>query len=112
MSGPSIEMHDPMTVWYALTCERQYDQWQIKRGEDIRVETAGQWTRGMVGVDRRDFRKQGDVVDSDDNDEGHEAPGDHGGWLSTSLGNRVGRCVGTPGENELSRILLQKIFGT
>ena len=103
----SLDLHDPLTVWYALTFE-QLDgsgnkRWRISEGEDIRVETVGQWTKGMIVVDRRTRKKGGETEE--------EVVGDKGGWLSKMKGNRVGRCVGTPGKRELARFWLERVFG-
>ena len=104
-SGASLSLHDPLCVWYALTAVKQKADWQLKKGEDIRVETAGQWTRGMCVIDKRDRRMR------DDDGESGDVPGDTGGWLSRSKGNRIDRCVGTPGSSALGPILLATIFG-
>ena len=79
--------------------------WQVKRGEDVRIETEGQWTRGMCVVDRRSRRKR-EVA------EGEEVGGDCGRWLEGGEGNRVARCVGTPGESDFGTYLLKRIFGS
>ncbi|KAL8626508.1 hypothetical protein Q9189_007791 [Teloschistes chrysophthalmus] len=98
-----ISLHDPLCVWYALSGEVQAGQWGLKEGEDIRVETIGQWTRGMCVVDRRDRKRA---------KEGEEAvSGDMGDWLSWKKGNRIDRCVSTPGERILAGLLLNSIFG-
>ncbi|KAL9044499.1 MAG: hypothetical protein Q9214_002365 [Letrouitia sp. 1 TL-2023] len=109
-SGGSIgiALHDPMCIWHALTSESQKDQWKISlgqygRGEDIRVETAGQWTRGMCVVDQRDRRMP--------NDGEADVPGDMGRWLNPAKGNRIHRCVGTPGYKALATLILDTIFG-
>lgn len=103
----SLDLHDPLTVWYALTFEQLDGSgnklWSISEGEDIRVETVGQWTKGMIVVDRRTRKKGGETEE--------EMVGDKGGWLSQMKGNRVGRCVGTPGGRELSRFWLERVFG-
>lgn len=103
----SLNLHDPLTVWYALTFEQlngSGDQlWSISEGEDIRVETRGQWTKGMIVVDRRTRKRGGDTEE--------EVVGDKDGWLSKMNGNRVSRCVGTPGESELARFWLERVFG-
>ena len=103
----ALNLHDPLTVWYALTFERLdalgKQLWSISEGEDIRVETVGQWTKGMIVVDRRTRKKGGETEE--------EVVGDKGGWLSRMKGNRVGRCVGTPGERELARFWLERVFG-
>ncbi len=61
-ADPGLELHDPLCVWYMLT--RSARSWMVapKAPEDIRVETAGQWTRGMHIIDRRNRKKAG--VDS------------------------------------------------
>jgi inosine-uridine nucleoside N-ribohydrolase len=126
---PGLEMHDPLTIWYMLT--REAPQWMgsPKGLEDIRVETAGQWTRGMHIVDRRQ-RKKGGVVEqvkspgavditnpmeklivANADGEGGDAPGDNGGWLSLQKGNRINRIVGSPGEEVFGPYLLERIFG-
>ena len=101
----SISLHDIVCIWYALTSSTR-PGWEMKRGEDIRVESQGQWTRGMCVVDRRDMK----MLDNDDGES--EVSGDNGGWLSASLrGNRLNRCVGTPGARVLAPLLLDTIFG-
>ncbi|MCJ1468653.1 hypothetical protein MMC07_007282 [Pseudocyphellaria aurata] len=102
--GTHLSLHDPVCVWYALIGESLKEQWTISEGEDIRVETTGHWTKGMCVVDRRN-RKMGE------DGEGGEVLGDTGGWLSRRRGNRVRRCVGTPGERALAPALLDIIFG-
>lgn len=103
----SLKLHDPLTVWYTLTFEQSDGSasqlWSISEREDIRVETVGQWTKGMIVVDRRTRKKGGETEE--------EVVGDKGGWLSNMKGNRVGRCVGTPGERELARFWLERVFG-
>ena len=103
--GASLSLHDPLCVWYALTRVSHASLWQLKKAEDIRIETAGQWTRGMCVVDKRDRRTR------DDDGEGGDVPGDTGGWLSRSRGNRIDRCIGTPGDKSLAPFLLDAIFG-
>ncbi|KAH7028393.1 Inosine/uridine-preferring nucleoside hydrolase domain-containing protein [Macrophomina phaseolina] len=113
----ALELHDPLCVWYALQPEsplwtwapgRADRKWLVGEGngyEDIRVETSGQWTRGMCVVDRRERRLR------DDDGEGGEVPGDTGNWLSREAGNRIRRCVGTPGGERFATELLERIFG-
>ncbi|KAL8851297.1 MAG: hypothetical protein Q9221_003827 [Calogaya cf. arnoldii] len=99
-----ISLHDPVVVWYAVaTGGEEMQGWEIVKGEDIRVETVGQWTRGMCVVDRRD-RKKGKEGEG-------EVKGDMGDWLSWNKGNRVDRCVRTPGDRVLAGVLLETIFG-
>ncbi|KAH0377962.1 nucleoside hydrolase, partial [Aureobasidium melanogenum] len=105
ISGDSVglELHDPLCIWYALTHDDA--GWKIKKDEDIRIETTGQWTRGMTVVDRRGRKKR-----ALDDGEG-EIPGDAGNWLSPNAGNRVGRCVQSPGFDMFAPYLLQRVFG-
>ena len=101
----SMALHDIVCIWYALTSSTRSESWELKRGEDIRVETQGQWTRGMCVVDKRDRK----MLDNDDGES--QDSGDTGGWLSILRGNRVNRCVETPGARVLAPLLLDTIFG-
>lgn len=119
--GMYVCFHDPVCVWYALGGEG----WEVKGEEDVRVETGGQWTRGMCVVDRRGRRGvegggeggEGGEGGADGGGEGSgegeagKGGGDHGGWLDPGKGNRIGRCVGTPGARALALVLLGTIFG-
>ena len=78
-------------------------KWHFNDDEDIRVETSGQWTRGMCVVDRRRRRKR------EDENVG-EMAGDTGNWLSNKAGNRIGRCVGSPGQDKFGEYMLERIF--
>ena len=68
-------------------------------------------------VDRRDRKKprreEGDGSHDNDNDPSNDVsvPGDHDGWLDWRKGNRLGLCVGTPGEGILAGKMLDVIFG-
>ncbi|KAL8793211.1 MAG: hypothetical protein Q9195_004147 [Heterodermia aff. obscurata] len=101
----SLSLHDPLCVWYASTKAEQASDWQLKKAEDIRIETAGQWTRGMCVIDRRDRKMR------DDEDGEGKVSSDTGGWLSRSKGNRIDRCVGTPGHDKLAMLILDAVFG-
>ncbi|MCJ1287788.1 hypothetical protein MMC26_007140 [Xylographa opegraphella] len=101
----SLSLHDPLCVWYALTGEKDSSKWSIQEGEDLRVETAGQWTRGTYIIDRRDRKRR-----EDDDGEDDHVPGDTGGWLSSARGNRLRLCVQTPGERALAPLILDSIF--
>jgi inosine-uridine nucleoside N-ribohydrolase len=129
---PGLSLHDPLTIWYVLT--RSAPSWMSspKGPEDIRVETGGQWTRGMHVVDRRNRRKAGSVesqvkspgavdisnpmeklvIGDGENAEYDEIPGDDYGWLSLSKGNRINRIVSSPGEEAFAHYLLERIFGS
>lgn len=103
ISGDAVglQLHDPLCIWYCMTSGDA--KWRMNGGEDIRVETSGQWTRGMSVVDRRTRRQR------EDEDVG-EKPGDSGNWLSRGAGNRLERCVGTPGEDVFGGYLLKRVF--
>ncbi|KHO00072.1 Inosine/uridine-preferring nucleoside hydrolase domain protein [Metarhizium album ARSEF 1941] len=116
-SEPGLSLHDPLTIWYMLTHDDPKWKFPAKL-EDIRVETSGQWTRGMHVVDKRlrsrpaelaalaspDPRDDPSVVDQD------EAPGDTLGWLSVLKGNRVNRLIGSPGEDIFKDVWMERVF--
>lgn len=128
-SDPGLSLHDPLCVWYMLT--RSAPSWMIapKGPEDIRVETSGQWTRGMHVVDRRNRKRAGGATQQvmspgaveitnpmeraslGDDGEGNEVPGDDAGWLSAVRGNRINRIVSSPGEDAFGKYLLDRVFG-
>ncbi|KAF2234584.1 nucleoside hydrolase [Viridothelium virens] len=102
----ALSLHDPLCVWYALTKQRVgKDGWSGVEGEDVRVETSGQWTRGMCVVDRRDRKKKVEKGD------GEDVGGDHGGWLDGRKGNRVRRMMRSGEERSFGETLLDTIFG-
>ncbi|RMX80110.1 hypothetical protein D0869_07809 [Hortaea werneckii] len=76
-----LQLHDPLCVWYCMIKAGEAG-WKVNVDEDIRIETSGQWTRGMCVVDRRSRRKRED-------DDVCERAGDSGNWLSSKAGNRV-----------------------
>lgn len=81
------------------------EKWKSTKEEDVRIETAGQWTRGMCVVDRRNRRRR------EPSDGEGEIPGDTGNWLSANAGNRLGRCIQSPGPDLFAPFLLQRVFG-
>ncbi|KAM0723218.1 hypothetical protein Q7P37_001418 [Cladosporium fusiforme] len=97
-----LELHDPLTLWYCI--DQDNPKWELAVDEDIRIETSGQWTRGMCVIDQRSRRKRED-------DSTAEISGDHGNWLSGGAGNRLRRCVGTPGSEAFAQLLLKSVFG-
>ncbi|EHK99486.1 hypothetical protein M7I_4644 [Glarea lozoyensis 74030] len=135
--NPGLELHDPLCIWYMLT--RNAPQWMLapKAPEDIRVETAGQWTRGMHVVDRRQRKKAGrpeeqvkspgavDIVNPmeslnvtvsdqgmDVGEETHaDPPGDNGSWLQYNRGNRINRMISSPGEDAFGPYIIERLFG-
>ena len=102
-----LELHDPLCVWYAINERVEPEEWSVKQQEDIRVETTGQWTRGACIADRRNRKKR-----EGENDGEGEVPGDSGGWLSLASGNRLARCIATPGERKLGPLILETLFGS
>jgi len=114
---PALSLHDPLTVWYALT--REDPRWAVPpKPEDIRVESSGQWTRGMHIVDKRNRIKPEEVaaavpggVQQDlDTLAMDEMPGDHAGWLSLRKGNRITRIIGSPGAAIFKEVLMDRVF--
>ncbi|KAF6813627.1 inosine-uridine preferring nucleoside hydrolase [Colletotrichum sojae] len=111
---PGLELHDPLTVWYLLT--QDDPKWKaVAEPEDIRVETSGQWTRGMLLVDKRIRVKYEETLETGqsggvDSLTLPDVPGDHGGWLSYSRGNRVNRVIESPGIEVCAQDLMKRIF--
>ncbi|CAK1355555.1 unnamed protein product [Cercospora beticola] len=106
VSGDAVglHLHDPLCIWYCMATD--VSGWEILKDEDLRVETSGQWTRGMCVVDRRTRKKW------PAGDEG-ERPGDAGNWLSLNAGNRLQRCIGTPqttGNSDFGEFLVKRVF--
>lgn len=97
-----LQLHDPLCIWYCMGLDPA--EWKLIEDEDLRVETSGQWTRGMYVSDQRPRKKR------EDDDDG-EVSGDTGNWLSNKNGNRLGRCVGSPGEDLFGGLLLKRVFG-
>ncbi|KAJ5752914.1 Inosine/uridine-preferring nucleoside hydrolase [Penicillium odoratum] len=97
-----LSMHDPVCVWYALTAEDPKWVPSANSPEDIRIETSGQWTRGMCITDRRNRHK----IESD-----VESSSDHGLWLSARAGNRILRMDGSPAEANFGQIMIENLFG-
>lgn len=115
---PGLSLHDPLTVWYILT--QDDPRWKTpQKPEDIRVETSGQWTRGMHVIDRRLRQKPAEAavaLSENPFEDPHiltldEVPGDDSGWLSVLKGNRINRLIESPGEEIFKEILMERIFG-
>ena len=118
-NGPeaALSLHDPLTVWYAMASSDP--AWKFAPyQEDIRIETSGQWTRGMHVVNIRDRKKPGDasLAVSENSAKAPEVvlledePGDDHAWLNSSKGNRIHRIVATPGEDLFKEILMKQVF--
>ncbi|KAG6021176.1 hypothetical protein E4U19_005901 [Claviceps sp. Clav32 group G5] len=115
---PGLSLHDPLTVWYMLTHDDP--RWSFpSKLEDIRVETSGQWTRGMHVVDNRlrvkpaeraalasvDPREDPDVLAND------SVPGDTMAWMSVLKCNRVNRLIKSPGHDIFKEVWMRRVFG-
>jgi len=110
---PALSLHDPLTVWYAMS--REDPGWKLTpKAEDIRIETSGQWTRGMHVIDRRDRVKPAEAAVDISEEEFltlDEVPGDDSNWLSVRKGNRIHRVIASPGESLFREVWMQKVFG-
>ncbi|KAF5096531.1 hypothetical protein D0Z03_001602 [Geotrichum reessii] len=107
-AGPVVlEMHDPLALWYAIHADTTTNttagaDWTIDTDLDIRVETTGEFTRGMTVYDTRGRTKRAEPTKND-----------HGRWLLESHGNSVNVARESPyHESEFGRILLETIFGS
>lgn len=115
VSGDTVklDLHDPLTVWYVIDCAVNPSRWSFAAPdddlEDIRIETAGQWTRGMMVIDRRPRKKRDAKPEEEEVREG--ATGDGGSWLINGRGNRVKRCVGSGSEKSFGETLVKTILG-
>ncbi|KAL7911874.1 putative nucleoside hydrolase [Trichoderma velutinum] len=99
-----FSLHDVCTVWYAMTLNDP--QWEIPdTPEDIRIETTGQWTKGIHIIDKRNRSTPGqavlagngsELVDEGDFVTTKDGPGDPMGWLSHTGGNRLNRITSSP----------------
>jgi inosine-uridine nucleoside N-ribohydrolase len=99
-------LHDPLCCWYVMDAEKQPGAWSLSEVQDIRVETAGQWSRGACIIDRRGRK---DMAESDVLGE-EEVSGDTGGWLSRKRGNKVQVCESTPGCEAFADLLLESVY--
>lgn len=111
---PSLSLHDPLTVWYMLTHDDAGWEFPAKP-EDIRIETSGQWTRGMHVVDNRQRTKPAVALSLDPRDDPNiitidEVPGDAMGWQSVLKGNRIKRIIASPGEDIFKDVWMQRVF--
>ncbi|RFU34825.1 hypothetical protein B7463_g1541, partial [Scytalidium lignicola] len=100
--------HDPLCVWYILHADEKdkgHELFKIKT-MDLRVETEGQWTRGMCCVDRRPKDDISEFVKID------SEWVDPGSWLDSSMGNAVGVLQETPGRKEWVNSFCRTLFGT
>jgi inosine-uridine nucleoside N-ribohydrolase len=99
----SLALHDPLTVWYVLTRDTLgWDPSPAKpHFEDIRVETSGQWTKGMTLVDRRTRHRR--------NSDG-PVPHDRDNWLGNRSGNQVLRLRKSGFEQQFGEEMMKRIL--
>ena len=102
--GAALALHDPLCVWYVLT--REDPRWKAGRDEkgeeDVRIESAGQWTRGQTIGDKRARKRR--------NSDG-ERPHDRGNWLGNRSGNRILRMLESPGRDAAAETLMDFVLG-
>lgn len=65
----------------------------------------------MCVIDRRDRKMLNDDPAKGEKPVVVVVQTDHGDWLSARKGNRVRRCVGTPGNQVFAGFMLDLIFG-
>lgn len=123
--GRGLSLHDPLAVWYGIkhhsfsplsNSNPKSNGWTTKKDQDIRTETAGQWTRGACITDKRGRTRK---EKAEDIDISTPVSGDAGGWGSEQRGNRVVVLTGTPfvvgregeGEGEFGEVLCGRLFG-
>jgi hypothetical protein len=123
-----LQLHDPLTIWYLITEASHTGEHRITLTDemDVRIETAGQWTRGMCVVDRRNRKKMPPEAKGDGSNwvdgekeieilgDGNEKskPDDHGGWLGANEGNRVRVAVSSTAVETFGELMVKRIFGT
>ncbi|KAE8383714.1 Inosine/uridine-preferring nucleoside hydrolase domain-containing protein [Aspergillus bertholletiae] len=98
---PVFPLFDPLAVWYAMTSSGS--AWEVTEKLDIRVETCGEWTKGMLILDRRSL-----VRPSQTNVRAIEAGPEE--WSGVRAGNRVNRIVRAPEGICLAKHMMHRIF--
>lgn len=101
--GAALALHDPLCIWYVLSQDDARWKPSSRSPEDIRIETQGQWTRGMTVGDKRARKRR--------NSDG-EVPHDRGNWLGNRSGNRVFRMLESPGRDVAGKLLLETVLGS
>ena len=95
-----LSLHDPLCVWYLLT---NGEGWSIDEPVDVRIETQGQWTRGMSVVDMR-------MKVVEENLENPVKMYDRGVWLHRGHGNRVRVATDSQYKMSFGETMLKWIF--
>ncbi|KAK6355704.1 hypothetical protein TWF718_000097 [Orbilia javanica] len=99
-----ISLHDPLCVWYMIT--KHVAGWKAIEDRDIRVDSTGQWTRGMYVVDRRTRKKP----TLEEMGGAEEVEGDCDGWLHPLWGNRIRQMVQSPDRDGFGKEMIRRIF--
>ncbi|CAH0058008.1 unnamed protein product [Clonostachys solani] len=109
---PELALHDPLTIWHAMT--RDQGGWETTiKPEDLRVETTGEWTRGMHIVDKRNRKiaDDGSTLTRVGSEATDNILGDDMGWLNPSKGNRIKPLIKSPGADLFREHWMQRVFG-
>lgn len=116
-----VVLHDAVCIWYALNASSYHNNatasekkeagetdWALSPPIDIRIDSAGQWSRGACIVDRRDRKMR--IESQEDAEALGPIKSDDGAWLSDKRGNRVRVCNLTPGRKAFVDLLWGRIF--
>ncbi|WWC71697.1 uncharacterized protein I206_105655 [Kwoniella pini CBS 10737] len=121
----SMEMHDPLAVWFTLNHSNQKRNsnplkgWELKQ-KDFKIERIGELTRGMCVIDKRGTGELNSDRSKDENlksfgilsvGEKNENKGRMGENIEKSL-QLPWIITKTPGIQELRKVLLGRVFGT
>ena len=121
----AMEMHDPVAVWFALSHAGLpplvlAEKWQL-RPRDFKVERIGEYTRGMCVVDRRGTGEANEDRSKSSRLQNNNVPvpslppkDDTKGRMGETIVKSVKLplvIVGTPGKEELRRLVLGRVLG-
>ncbi|OCF76096.1 hydrolase [Kwoniella mangroviensis CBS 8886] len=119
----SMEMHDPVAVWYALAHAMQkrnsppLEGWKAVQ-RDFKIERIGELTRGMCVTDRRGTGESNNTDRSKDEDLKSFGIGKKDEETGR-MGEKIPKAKQLPwvitktaGIDELRRVLLGRVFGT
>lgn len=133
----SMEMHDPVAVWYAVSQATAISStttkgeaptlapgWELKP-RDFKIERTGELTRGMCVVDRRGTGDEGETRTTSDRLQKNVGaavpsllPAEKEEVTKGRMGDDLDKpkhlplvIVNTPGKEVLRKTLLQRVFG-
>ncbi|WVQ82058.1 hypothetical protein IAT38_004186 [Cryptococcus sp. DSM 104549] len=133
----SMEMHDPVAVWYAIAHASgkrgspPAAGWELRQ-RDFQIERVGEFTRGMCVVDRRGTGETGVDRSKDEKIKSHGLGNGSGAVPSLAgdalpkkdeetgrMGEKIEKAKAlpwvittTPGPEALRKTLLSRVFGT